>query len=826
MTGLQKFLIYLMIVVCPLVFFTDLTRNPYYFQIVFLNALTVGFWMVYLIESAKKGKITFKITPIDVALVAFWIFATLTWLVNLWIVRGDDYLRHSVWSEGFKRWLFTVINVALVYYIPVNYLSSDNFYSVSEEEKFARRLREVFYFVGFVAAVYGVMQFLGYEVIWPTALNPFGGRSVSTFGNPNFLSSFLVVLLPLITADYLTAKKNSSVAVYFIYVVIYAVALVVTLTRSSWGGALVGLAVFFASSGLFRILKNKNQDSTEFLSPIDARVARRRIKWALVVLAALVILWPHPKSSIKYVPAIYERFAEMRKNEEGVYGPLHQRFLIWSCAWHITKDNPVIGRGWGCFELFYPYYQGKYLFVKIFRTLRTHANNAHNELLEIISQTGIVGLGIYLWMVLSIIFLGVYIIKRPPPQSAKNATQIFYDKKILASAYLGGIAGMLTDNLMNVTLHFAVPAFLYWWVVGSLTSMGGRKVIEIPVKNFLARALVYFVVIAGGLLIYKYYSNFMGEINYFSGFKLSKRGDVAGALPYLERAHKYQRLEVNNNYELANAYARLGRKEEAIEAYKEALRANAGYDEIFFNMATVYNQMGKRDEAIFAYSKALAINPLSYEAYAALGGMYFQNLNPDNIDSAAKLFERAYEFFPENTDIMNNLGYLYTRKGEVLKAADYYSKALAVDPDFALARRNLENLARQSPPGLIKIPPDELSSMLQEVEGLVRSGKNQQALELTLQAVKKYPASYRAKFYLANMYYTVGDYETAAGIYEGLLSSGARLISSSPEGAVSLLTNLALSYEKAGRYEQAKLKWQEILRRDPSNKLARERLGR
>jgi len=808
-----------MLIVCPLVFFTDLTRNPYYFQIVALNAFTVAFWMIYLLKSARQGKILFKITPIDIALASFWIFATLTWLINLWLNRGDDYLKHSVYSEGFKRWLFTIVNVALVYYIPVNYFSSDRW--DSDENGFARRLKGIFYFVGFIAAVYGIMQFLGYEIIWPTTLNPFGGRSVSTFGNPNFLSSFLVILLPLALSDYLISKKKSSVAVYFLYIVSYVVSLIVTLTRSSWAGAIVAVLVFFVTSGFIKVLRIKSGDSLQPLgrsSVEEIKVVRRRLKWLALISLAIVVLWPHPKSAVRYVPAIYERFSEMKKNNEGVYAPLHQRLLIWSCAWHITKDNPVIGRGWGLFELFYPYYQGKYLFVKAFRSLRTHANNAHNELLEIISQTGILGLGIYLWMVVSIIYLGISILRAFSLK--ENQSQIFYNKKILVAAYLGGMAGMLVDNLMNVTLHFAVPAFLYWWVVGSMTSMGGTRTIEIPLKNFISKFFVYILVALGAILIYRYYSNFMGEINYFSGFKLSKRGDVANALPYLERAHKYQRFEVNNNYELANTYARLGRRDEAIEAYKEALRANAGYDEIFFNMATVYNQLGKREEAILNYSKALAINPLSYEAYAALGGIYFSNLTAENIESAVKLFESAYEFFPTNTDIINNLGYLYTRKGDIKKAADYYIKALAIDPDFALARRNLENLARQSPPGLIKIPPDELSFMLNEVEKLISQNRNEQALLRAMEAVKKYPSSYRAKFYLANMYYTVGDYTSAAQIYEELLSTAKS------GGVVPLLTNLALSYEKIGRQGDANKRWQEILRYEPQNQLAREHLGR
>src|SRR6185295_15420551 len=82
-----------------------------------------------------------------------------------------------------------------------------------------------------------------------------------------------------------------------------------------------------------------------------------------------------------------------------VYAPWHQRLLIWACAWQMGLENPFTGNGWGLFELFYPFYQGPLLLsVDLFRVLRTHANNAHNEVLEVFSQTGLLGLGVFVWL--------------------------------------------------------------------------------------------------------------------------------------------------------------------------------------------------------------------------------------------------------------------------------------------------------------------------------------------------------------------------------------------------------------------------------------------
>ena len=44
--------------------------------------------------------------------------------------------------------------------------------------------------VSTLAAAYGILQYFQVEIIWPKLLNPYGNRSVSTFGNPNFISSY------------------------------------------------------------------------------------------------------------------------------------------------------------------------------------------------------------------------------------------------------------------------------------------------------------------------------------------------------------------------------------------------------------------------------------------------------------------------------------------------------------------------------------------------------------------------------------------------------------------------------------------------------------
>ncbi|MDH5762819.1 MAG: tetratricopeptide repeat protein [Nitrospinota bacterium] len=65
-------------------------------------------------------------------------------------------------------------------------------------------------------------------------------------------------------------------------------------------------------------------------------------------------------------------------------------------------------------------------------------------------------------------------------------------------------------------------------------------------------------------------------------------------------------------YNLANSNYRLGRYEEAVEAYKKALGEETPpplKQKSYYNMGNAYYRMGYMDEAIESYKKALELNP-------------------------------------------------------------------------------------------------------------------------------------------------------------------------------------------------------------------------
>ncbi|MCB4792703.1 MAG: tetratricopeptide repeat protein [Elusimicrobia bacterium] len=779
MKRIFSYILYLTLFIPPLIFFTDLTRNPYYFQIVLVNSLTLLLWITWLVKGIKDREVTLYRTPLDLQLGAFLLIATVSWLVILLENFNTPYLKYSVYSEGSKRWFYLLVNSVLVYYIPVYFLNKET------RNKFVN----IIILASFIASVYGVLQYFGIEFIWSKVLNPFGGRSVSTFGNPNFLSSYLVLLFPVIFVFYIQSKSSLARLYYFIVFSSNFAALLCTMTRSSWLGAFIAMIMT-----LFFIWVYEK----ELFKKIQSMVTVMSF-----ILLFAIIFWP--KSTVSgYKPSVIERLTEAKQMKTNYYGPFHQRRLIWSCAWIMIVEKPVIGKGWGCFELFYPFYQGRHLFLRAYHGLRTHANNCHNEILEIWSQTGTLGFGIYLWLIFSVFSFGYFMIKNTQKE-----------ERLLSIALLSSLAGMLFDNLLNVSLHFAIPGFLYWWNVGLLASLEQNRGREVDLKPLFKQIMLYFIIIFFVFFILRYVGNFLGEVHYFAGFKLSKQNEIMASIPELEKAHNYQRFEVNNNYELANSYARSNQRDKAIYMYKESLRANAGYDEIYFNMATVLVQMGKVNEALPEYTRALYINPVSMEAYSALGSIFLQD--PDRYNaSGIALFKQCSTLFPDNKDVWNNMGYLYTKTNKFDEALEAYKKAIALDPDFDLAKRNARIVLLRTN----KKDPfiDDIENSFNNIEINVKSNNWGKALKICQHLVEIAPNSFKARLYLANIYFTLKDFDKAAKEYNESL----RLRPSNPLA----MTNLGLLYFETKKYDLAKRTFEDILRIDPKNDTAKQILPR
>ncbi|MEW5820281.1 MAG: tetratricopeptide repeat protein [Cyanobacteriota bacterium] len=110
----------------------------------------------------------------------------------------------------------------------------------------------------------------------------------------------------------------------------------------------------------------------------------------------------------------------------------------------------------------------------------------------------------------------------------------------------------------------------------------------------------------------------------------------------------------------------------------------------FYNKAVKYEKEGKINFAEMYYKKAIELLPNFVEAHTNLGGVYICN---KNYDMAIYEFSVVGRLTPDYFPIIyNNLGLAYEGKGDTQKAEEFYTLAINLDPNNAMAHNNLASL--------------------------------------------------------------------------------------------------------------------------------------
>jgi tetratricopeptide (TPR) repeat protein len=171
-----------------------------------------------------------------------------------------------------------------------------------------------------------------------------------------------------------------------------------------------------------------------------------------------------------------------------------------------------------------------------------------------------------------------------------------------------------------------------------------------------------------------------------------RKGDYEKATESLHAALKIARINKDSWFEakcfnaIAFVKAGLGRTDEAIEAYKQAI--NLAPDRIFpwSNLGILYSKLDHNDAAREAFRKALEHNPGDAACWNGLGDVY---LKLGCTNDAIASYQKAIELAPSYECPWNGLGNGYTSAGNIEEAINAYNKAIELAPEFGWPYSNL-----------------------------------------------------------------------------------------------------------------------------------------
>ena len=138
--------------------------------------------------------------------------------------------------------------------------------------------------------------------------------------------------------------------------------------------------------------------------------------------------------------------------------------------------------------------------------------------------------------------------------------------------------------------------------------------------------------------------------------------------------------------DLAGVYAKQGLYEKALETMKLASKSKMHNSAVEFNYGEIYRKMGDLEKAVAYYQRSLGINADNLQALVKLGFCY-QILGKFELSNRAYI--SAAHLLPGDADILNNIGYNYSRLGDSRRALEFFKNAIAKDPNFARAHTNL-----------------------------------------------------------------------------------------------------------------------------------------
>jgi superkiller protein 3 len=164
--------------------------------------------------------------------------------------------------------------------------------------------------------------------------------------------------------------------------------------------------------------------------------------------------------------------------------------------------------------------------------------------------------------------------------------------------------------------------------------------------------------------------------------KIQRYDEAATSYQQAIERHTIDRNKAVSWDSLGNVYGDIGRHQEAVYAFQEALRLNPDYALPWNSLGDVYNALEDYPKAIEAYERAIELDPTYAWPYNNLGLVY-ESLQ--QYDLAISIFKEVIKIHANDRDravSWNSLGDIYGTLKRETEAITAYEAAISLDPDY------------------------------------------------------------------------------------------------------------------------------------------------
>lgn len=663
---------YLLFFLTPL-FWSSLNYELFeYNKMVLVYGFTVVIVGTWLLKTINDKRLTIKRTPLDIPLLLFLGANILSTIFSI-----DPHT--SIWGYYSRSngGLLSTISYLLLYWA---FVSNMDFNKVKTALKFALAS-------GFLISLWAILEHFGVSPSCVILRGEFNAncwiqrvqeRVFATLGQPNWLASYLAMLIFPALYFLLTAATKSQTIIYYLLSITYYLAFTFTYSRGPTLGLVGGIAVFisflfFESAGGGREVSLK----TINIFKVGSHFVRT-IKPILLVIASFLLINllfgsaltsfrlvsrfaapARPGITVPKAPASVGTQLENGGTESGQI-----RFIVWKGALDIFKNYPIFGSGLETFA--YSYYQYRPASHNLTSEWDFLYNKAHNEYLNYLATTGILGFASYSIIVITFI---IVILKK------QNANRL-----LLISLLAAYISYLISNFFLFSVVIIAV--FFYLFPALAFVATDSTTVFHLPsskfhlLTSFIYRRKIYtqvakgLVVLSTIYLLYSIFQLWYADTLFARGQRASEAGNPGRAYNLLNTASALNKGEPFYHSELGYAAAQAAvslqesdatlsaaLKDEAVAKTEQVLKGspkNVSFlrtavrtffelsiidknytdktlqtldlaiklaptdPKLYYNKALILDSMGKKDEEAQALQQAIKLKPNYLEALEQL----------------------------------------------------------------------------------------------------------------------------------------------------------------------------------------------------------------
>ncbi len=670
-----------------------------------LTTVIVGAWIVKMV---RQGQLRITRTPFDIPISLFVVSQFVSSLFSI-----DPHVSWFGYYSRFNGGMLSIVSYVLLYYAFVSNVHG----AISDKQEVISKTNThnfslfTFYFsllkvavaTGMVVALYGVAERLGVDKhLWVQDVQ---NRVFSTLGQPNWLAAYLVALAPIAMALGLQSqmsklkvqnnvKAQSSKRfgnlgfgfdlsfgfwIWILTAALFFVVLLFTRSRSGLLGFVVADVVFL---GLLLWVSFKRSRQL-FLPFVICQIAFGMIvffngthissvdRW--ITLRAWKDTWNN-KTVAAEVATPSGTLLEIGGTESGTI-----RNYVWQGAvnaWRSSLKTIAIGTGTETFA--FAFFQFRPKGHNLTSEWDFLYNKAHNEYLNYLATTGVLGLGSYLLLLGSFVF---WFVKTQMPKvkaqiNAKGQSSngsldfeidLAFDIWILKIALFSGWLSILITNFFGFSvvvtqlLFYLFPAFA---LVLQQANKGKTAHYSYPVAKTFAPSLMLGAGAAAVFVLVRLGMTWYADTQFAEGYRLARADRFDAARTPLTKAAILSPNEPLYRDELASTLASLSVL--ALERKDASTGAQLAKD------------------ALAQSDTALAISPKNVNFWKTRTKLYYQlsSFDPKMNQTAIEALTQAQKLSPNDPKIAYNLAILYGRSGDNRKAIELLTAARDLKPNY------------------------------------------------------------------------------------------------------------------------------------------------